>query len=150
MFWNTAPYKENNIGLKQTNKNKSAILSVVQADLRLRETSQPQPPKCWEYLTGSQRGSYFSSTMVGGFLLRGRGWVESTATDDHRPPASLGLGGLRGPGSGQKRCLPWSQWTPYFPSVQVSQAVPLKPCPHSHAPVPFTPSRQKPFPEHTF
>lgn len=58
-----------------------------------------------------------------------------------REPWTPGWGGA---------CLPWSQWMPYLPSMQVSQAVPPKPSPHSHMPVPFTPSKQTPFPKQTF
>lgn len=43
-----------------------------------------------------------------------------------------------------KRTEPWSQWTPYLPLWQVSQAVPLKPSLHRHTPVPFVPSTHTP------
>lgn len=46
-----------------------------------------------------------------------------------------------------KRTEPWSQWTPYLPLWQVSQAVPLKPSLHRHTPVPFVPSTHTPLPK---
>lgn len=42
---------------------------------------------------------------------------------------------------------PWSQWTPYFPLWQVSQAVPLKPLLHWQIPVPLVPSEHAPLPK---
>lgn len=42
---------------------------------------------------------------------------------------------------------PWSQWTPYFPLWQDSQAVPWKSLLHWQTPVPLTPSKHRPLPK---
>lgn len=80
----TLLYTRKRTGLKQTNKNKSVILSVAQAGLRPREILQPQPPKCWEYSTGSRRNSYFSLTVVGGFPLPGERLSREHGNYDHK------------------------------------------------------------------
>lgn len=45
-----------------------------------------------------------------------------------------------------KCLLPWSQWIPYLPLWQFSQAVPLKFWLHWQTPVPFVPSAHTPLP----